>query len=68
MFAKLFFIRDPQEMVKLVINNLYPEEYLQAPDEKENKPTNRDRIVEVSLSLILTLLIDMVHKLMRQSL
>ncbi|KAK9898252.1 alpha/beta-hydrolase [Cystobasidium minutum MCA 4210] len=46
MFAKLFFIRDPQEMVKLVINNLYPEEYLQAPDEKENKPTNRDRIVE----------------------
>lgn len=47
MFAKLFFIRDPQEMVKLVIANLYPEPYLEAPDEKEGKPTNRDRIVDV---------------------
>lgn len=47
MFAKLFFIRDPQEMVRLVANNLYPEEYLAAPDEKGDDNTNRDRIVKV---------------------
>lgn len=47
MFAKLFFIKDPQEIVKLVIAGLYPEAYLDAEDEKEDYPTNRDRIVKV---------------------
>lgn len=47
MFAKLFFVRDPQEMVRLVVSNLYPEFYLAAPDEKGENPTNRDRIVKV---------------------
>lgn len=47
MFAKLFFVRDPQEMVKLVVSNLYPEQYLEAPDEKDESSTNRDRIVKV---------------------
>lgn len=46
MFAKLFFVRDPQEMVRLVVDNLYPEKYLEEPDEKGDNATNRDRIVK----------------------
>jgi hypothetical protein len=47
MFAKLFFIRDPQEMVRLVVSNLYPAEYLDALDEKADNGTNRERVVKV---------------------
>lgn len=47
MFAKLFFVRDPQEMVRLVVGNLYPAKYLEEPDEKGNESSNRDRIVKV---------------------
>lgn len=46
MFAKLFFVRDPNEMVRLVVGNLYPQAYLEEPDEKEDNATNRDRIVK----------------------
>lgn len=51
MFAKLFFVRDPQEMVRLVVSNLYPEKYLEEPDEKGNEASNRDRIIKVRIAL-----------------
>ncbi|CAD6582084.1 MAG: hypothetical protein CYPHOPRED_001833 [Cyphobasidiales sp. Tagirdzhanova-0007] len=44
MFAKLFFVRDTQSMMKIVIAGLYPEHYLEAPDVKGSDGKNRDRL------------------------
>ena len=47
MFAKLFFVRDTQSMMKIVIAGLYPEHYLEAPDVKGSDGKNRDRLEKV---------------------
>lgn len=47
MFSKLFFVRDPQSMVRIVVEGLYPSEYLEQADRDDPSRTNRQRIEEV---------------------
>lgn len=47
MFSRLFFVKDPENMVRIVIEGLYPEPYLSQPDEFKKESTNRQRLVKV---------------------
>lgn len=51
MFSKLFFVKDPENMVRIVIEGLYPASYLDAPDDRGSETTNRDRVVKVRLAM-----------------
>lgn len=46
MFGKLFFIKDPESMVKVVIEGLYPAAYLEAPDDRGSEASNQARLVK----------------------
>lgn len=47
MFARLFFVKDARSMIRIVVNGLYPQSYLEAPDEMGREETNRDRLEKV---------------------
>lgn len=53
MFSKLMFIRNPEAMVRIVIDGLYPVTWLQAPDSQTGQGANRDRITKVSWTCVL---------------